>query len=83
MRALLSFCALLSAEALIGQCGFDLAWSQASANFHMADKGRTYSFDEEEAPAGEQPKFIYSRSISAAVYLAHVCWNHFHVDASR
>jgi cytochrome b-561 len=33
---------------------------------------RTYSFDEEAPPDDpNQPKFIYSRSISAAVYLAH------------
>ena len=39
----------------------------------MAGKGRTYSFDEEAPPDDpSQPKFIYSRSISAAVYLAHV-----------
>jgi hypothetical protein len=33
----------------------------------------TYSFDEEAPPDDpNQPKFIYSRSISAAVYLSHV-----------
>ena len=36
-------------------------------------KERTYSFDEEAPPDDtNSPKFIYSRSISAAVYLAHV-----------
>jgi hypothetical protein len=39
----------------------------------MATLPRTYSFDEEAPPNdGNQPRFIYSRSISAAVYLSHV-----------
>jgi hypothetical protein len=36
-------------------------------------RATTYSFDEEAPPDDpNQPKFIYSRSISAAVYLSHV-----------
>jgi hypothetical protein len=49
-------------------CGFCVVTDKKTM-----DKERTYSFDE-EAPPGDanSPKFIYSRSISAAVYLAHV-----------
>lgn len=55
---------------------------------------RTYSFDEEAAPNDpSQPMFIYSRSISAAVYLAHrlgvvalilvVIWAMFHESGEK